>query len=311
MLHSWIFILVFSFFSCEKNRPIKSKPQPKPKIEQAIERLFDKNILNDQIVSIAKDGSAHGFGDSLLWNGIAIGVLPCDLARPMIEKLREMQEAHYGYLVRYHPLPKKFKETTNQVSFDGLTGVLYGLNRYYDKCDPVLPAKIISDLYVNLKSADWIVYPGHSRPNVDSKIYGPIRYTIKLTAHRLAGFERPSFAEKVLFENAMVAWVYGTMVTKGYCFRAHLANLHLLLIEESKKTRSLFCQHTKQMDLPLTDWYCGREKYKKWYQNYLYDVHEYRHQRCHYEGQDGNGYIRPTLDYIFLDTLIREHGNDN
>src|SRR5688500_14090048 len=63
------------------------------------ERLMEELQEGGYVVSRWSDGSPEHVGDSLIWSGLAMAVLPCDAGRPILDAILRSLEERGGAFV--------------------------------------------------------------------------------------------------------------------------------------------------------------------------------------------------------------------
>lgn len=253
------------------------------------------------------ESSCYDMGDSLLFSGLALAVLPCAGGAPVLAAIEASQESRGGLFVRYEPLSPDY--SGNENSRDGITGLIFGLATRARHCPD--DKNLIAGMWQRYRTAlgpnPLALYPG----NLHAVVTPPFAAVLEQGDHLLAGGESPPFARRVLWEAAAAKGAQATVEDHGACFTVHLETLQALLFgaAASGDFHKGFCQGTAGAGLALTDWYCGTgaEAVKSWLSTYQPNQMVYRHQRCSWEtetprpGTDG-----PALDWLMLYTLAKE-----
>lgn len=294
--------------ACGKSKPVdKVDPESQSQLRfSAIQdRLVSDYLLDGFVISKEKNGTPTDHGDSLLFTGLALGVLDCKKIDMFLLALDRMQDNFSGYLVRIDPLPEEFRQGDNFISRDGATGALYGLQLAKRRCT-ALTEKIDHIL------SRWKDAVGNS---------------LVLYPKSLAGIITPSFRtfwkvghsigiSDLEYENYIVSGLVTTSLiksNKSACYPIHLQTVQHLTFEIMgrpifKRNKDEFCGLTKDMGLMLTDWYCGRngDDLKLWLDNPEQSKHVYMSQRCTWENGDADDTLSPRVDFLVLFRHISE-----
>ena len=136
---------LFFILSCGKSKPVDKvdDSQSLPLFVKYQDRLLGEFLTDGFVVSKGQHGEIEDQGDSLLFTGLALGVLDCEVigSRFFLAPFDRMQDNFSGYLVRIDPLPEEYRQGNNFISRDGATGALYGLQLAKRRC-PALAPKI-------------------------------------------------------------------------------------------------------------------------------------------------------------------------
>jgi hypothetical protein len=294
-------LLLLSFSLCISCQPTEDIEEPvapddfdgQASYDAAVSRLmaFERD---GWIVSL-KDGQPEHQGDSLLWTGIALGVLPCDKAEIFADALRSMLVDNSGYLVRYMPLPEEYMGG-REVSFDGATGFYYGLAANLVRCGS---ADSWRDYWSLHNRRLPILHP--NTPGVD--VVPEFTVLQDYISHLLGQRGKPHKDRVRILEKEIELWARAVVLQRASCYRIHLGWLYLRSMESlnvlSAKGKYKFCDATDGVGIPLIDHWCGRSHIAEW--NYVENDWEYRHQRCGaWETPDG----KPGLETPGLDAVI-------
>lgn len=283
-----ILALVLSLVSCTKvAAPTSEEPSPGVRVRHlmAVERLVNSHMVDGWVVS--RDGEKpHHLGDSLLWTGLALGILPCDKAELPAAALRGMFRELGGGMWRHPSLP-------TDASMDGAMGVYWGIARHQRKCAGEWHSELTAHRELLRSTGNKLNRAGSGLlpPGFD---YLP----------PLLDGDTPPDAHKALLERLVGAWALATKLERASCYRAHLGLLALDAAQVagqsiSPDAKGFYCLQTRPMKIPLIDHWCGRPGLGEWVAGFEYNVWEYRHQRCGaWETADGNGYETPALDLL-------------
>lgn len=295
-----IILLVILFISCahdDESKPAKDDFDPNPLYEHYVDRLMSDHLTDKGwIVSWTQDGQTEHEGEGLLWNGIALGTLPCDKAAFFSEQLRDMINRNTGALVRFEPLGEY--ANGREITFDGATGLYFGIVAYLVRCSDDL----------DKWAATWGLHDAYVQRNygylnVNTTIAIEPQFTVlpDLIGHMLGLRGEPSSDRIRALELQVSTWAYLVKSAKEPCFRIHLGWLYLRALEHagelSLSGRERFCRNTHGTDIPLIDHWCERQHISHW--EFKKNEWEHRHQRCgKWERPDGKGYRTPALDLI-------------
>lgn len=297
-------ILSLCLIGCGQFQEPRKKEFPET-IDQRAERLetrlLDRFLVEGQVVSL-RDGQPEGLGDSALWNGVAVGVLPCEAGEPILEAMLDGIVEKDGAYLRYNPLPGEY--LGNETSFDAETGLIFGLaNRLRNCPEDYDRIREVWSLHRAFTQDGKILFPGAKfglvPPGFD--------YSFNLLSHRLGLADSPR--GKTALQVVIDGWTFAVTKAKKACYRVHLAQLHLLAVRAMDKQVNAgnFCANVKGVGLPLSDWFCGHEDPQHWLESFKVNEWEYRHQRCSaWENPDGQGMERPGLDYLAMYYLAKE-----
>ena len=264
-----------------------------------------------------REGRVDLEGDSLLWTGLAMRVLPCAEALPMLEALEASAEMRGGAFVRYEPLPPKFDG--NEVSRDGVIGAAFGLLSLDARC-PVLRPRIAAlwgDFIRFVKEhGGGALYPGTT-----ATLTVPFGVTLDLVTTRLLGADEGETSEGELAAAEAGHLMSTARVTKARraCYPAHLVAMQVLIADAcgrpfSQAFMDAWCDLTDGAGMPLADWMCSRAPAILLLGNPRFDPRKwmYEHQRCEaWERPDlGADEESPHLDWLLLyDLAARGRAN--
>jgi hypothetical protein len=250
------------------------------------------------VVSWNADGTPDHQGEGLLWTGLAMAYLPCDLGDGPEATLLNMMESKGGQLVRFEPLGEY--AGGREVTFDGAVGLYRGIAERITRCGR-------ADLWrpVVLRHRDWVRDHGYRlHENTDPALLGESSYVLNLLTALVEGVDPPSIRTQYLLEQEIAAWAWGVTQTHAAAYRIHLGYQTLRTIEAlgpslSDAGKGNFCSASNGADIPLVDHWCARGNLKQWIADYKYNEFEFRHQRAGaWEFPDGNGDATPALDLL-------------
>lgn len=277
------------------------------KLVEANARVQGTNQQDGWVISRWQNGEIEHQGDSLLWTGVAAGSLDCGEAQPFLQALVWKINETGGYLERFDPLPQEYRDRHDEITLDGEIGAMYGVAKYVERCgwNPEL-----KDAW--RKHAEWVnAHGGQLHPDSGAKLVADLDFPWDLLAES-AGVKREKGWDKTKFEMAVTGWASGVVAAHEACYRIHLGFLSFLAADAlgespSSNARSSFCYITKNADIPLVDWWCGKLDPTNWLVGFEFDRWEYRHQRCGaWEAPDGKeGLQTPGLDFIIFHDLAQ------
>lgn len=303
MKHLAIALLIVSCATSKGERK-NEKRNPSDDIQAtysaAVDRLKKDFIEDGWIVSRRDDGSTEHEGDSLIWTGIAMAALSCNDGQIFADRMRQMIEENNGALVRYEPLGEY--AGGREISFDGATGLYYGLFQRFKRCEQDLQDwKPTWQKHLSfLKENNYRLHPNSNAtvaPQFNS-IRDYISYQLGIFA------EPPSSWRYRTLEGMAMTWSSAVVESKQPCFRVHLAWLYMSFLDDAdvmlESAYDGFCYATENAQMPVIDHWCGRFDITKWVEGFEFNRWEYENQRCaSYEKPDGKGLQTPGLDLIF------------
>jgi len=231
------------------------------------------------VVSRWSDGPIEHTGDSLLWTGMAMGVLDCERGSVPEKALLDMLEETGGYAYR-HP-----REAAREPSLDGHLGLYWGIAHRVSRCPDS------AHVWAQALAA-------HKPVNVNipfTKVLDSVKYQLGLA---------PRPTGTATLTDSIAAWAYGVVLTKASGYRIHLGFLALETLEATgaglpAAARSKFCAATGGAGMATVDHWCGRGDLVSWIQKFESDRFEFSHQRAAWESPDGKpGLETPGLDLI-------------
>lgn len=257
-------------------------------------------------VTIRRNGAPDLEGDTLLWHGLALSVADCPRADLWLIPVENMSDHRGGGWVRYEPLPDELHG--NEVSRDGVTGMMVGLWSVWNRCETLRPR--VEDLwrsfvaFVDDAGRGLILYPNASRGLITSTM----QFAMDVMSHRLLGHANPSGIAKTKAALGEELNASGTSRDKDPCYPLHIGALQVLLVGKagnaySTVTMGKWCAETAETDVPLLDWMCGRAPAEPWLAaTDAASPWSYRNQRCgQWEEPDLKaGEESPRLDWLVL-----------
>lgn len=297
-------------FACGKSKPVdKVEPdnQSQLRFENMQDRLVSNFLLDGFVISKDKNGQPEDQGDSLLFTGLTLGVLDCELigSRNLLAPFERMQDNFSGYLVRIDPLPEEYRLNGNTISRDGATGALYGLQLAKRRC-PALSQRIdhILSRWKDAVGSSLVLYPKSL-----AGIITPSFRTFWKVGHGV-GISDIEYEEYIVSGLATIEII---KASHSACYPIHLQTIQHLTFEIMhrpilKRNKDEFCALTKGFGLLLTDWYCGRsgDDLKLWLDNPEQSKHVYMSQRCTWENGDADDKLSPRVDFLVLYRHIME-----
>lgn len=275
LLH--IILPAFTTFSCVRKAP----PEEPPKTPYTFDEVADRVIgmMDNGWVVSRWDGTqeAYGQGDSLIFTGIALGVLDCARAKAPEDALLKMLTENHGALERHPSLP-------NDWSLDGALGLYYGISTHVKKC----PGSVES----------WrAVWPEHMAAVTLPPYFWAVQHQV---AADLGLEAQPTAEDRGALGAELAGWGLAVVSQRAAAYRLHLAFLAFSVVD-APKGKDNFCQAVAEAKMPLLEHFCGRSGLSDWVAAFQYDVWQYAHQRSPvWEGTpDGRpGLHQPGLDYL-------------
>lgn len=294
---------------CGKKNPVTNPPGgyyelPAPEDTDDrgyTERLMTKHIFGDGFVG----SKGKHDGDSALFTGIAMGSVPCEKAAFFLKSFEIMAASNDGGFVRNSPLDEEYILNSNEYSLDQHAGVMFGLQSVMRRC-PDIAVRAVELWNYNLAFIDD-TGGEYLHPNASlSKINVPTRILMKMVS-----MSDVSEGELMDLEAWLIGGAMGIKATKKACYPIHLGTIGIVstvLADRpiSKLGMDAFCEQTDGMDLPLTDYLCGRISGKLWLDSYEPNKWEYRHQRCgSWESSpDARDDETHGVDYLIMEALV-------
>lgn len=265
--------------------------------------LLAANEFNGWVANRNADGSPGGLGDSLLFSGLALGVLSCPDGQAIWDAIKASQDLRGGYFVRYEPLADQYRG--NEVSRDGITGLVFGLIRRFDACpDDRIDITARWGRFRDLVRGATTLYPGDIQA-IQTPGFGTF---MALADSRLLASPLPSSGKMFVWEFQGLFSVSDVIEHQAPCYPVHLATIQGYLFGDlvSQSFKQEFCATTKDSGLMLTSWYCGAslEAVESWLETFPLNKISYAHQRCLWENEVFSG-ESPSLDWLVLETISR------
>jgi hypothetical protein len=278
-------ILCLCLFACAKAddqaEPTSPSNGQRDRFTEVSDRLLEMTEPHGWVVSRWDDASIEHTGDSLLWTGMAMGVLDCGRGAAPEDALLAMLSETGGRAYR-HPT-----EALREPSLDGHLGLYWGIAHRAARCPESRErwAEALEQLIpVNAEEA-FIV-----RDSILSS---------------LGRGTAPSLSARDAYGSSWAVLASGVRVAKAAAYRIHLGLLALESLEVSgqqvsSSVRDAFCSASNGADMPTVDAYCGRGDLAAWVEAFEFDAWEMRHQRSGaWESRDGKPGLRtPGLDLL-------------
>ncbi len=226
----------------------------------------------------AQDGPEH-IGDSLLWSGIALGLLPCESAAHIEAALVDMIESTAGHLHR-HP-------TDLTESDDGKWGVYWGLKRYLKSCG---------------STNDWVALLNSHRALTATNLHPMIDDIL----HDLGARDNLTDATRGTVGVIVSNWAALDVLQMESGFRIHLGFLIMDQIG-SKEGKAAFCNSAVNAGMELIIAYCGNpEPLQNFTRTFRPNLWEYKLQRSPFWEltPDGAGLQTPGLDLLMAEDFL-------
>jgi len=267
------------------------------------DRLFADFLLNNYVISKENNQQIH-LGDSILWTMLAASSLPCERAKPLLSAVANSVIMNKGLVLRIEPLPPHLE--SDPTSRDMEIGFAFGMTVLFRNCPEYRP--LIRQTWG--LHADYVFSQSNSLskdgPRSKTDITPTIRYLLTEVSHYiLEDFERPSVFDQFLLDTSTNLAALGRAISrKESCYPIHLTTLTFLTLDTmgsplGETNKILFCKSTKGLGLSLTDWYCKRPDALQFLEHFKLNQFEYRHQRCDFEGPDGQGDLEsPGVDFL-------------
>jgi hypothetical protein len=302
-----LFAFLSFFGGCGKSKPISGQDDQSHSslFSDMQSRLVSSFLPGGFVISETSDHQITDQGDSLLFTGLALGVLDCDQIPPILAGMENMQKAFKGYLVRFYPLPDEYVRGNNFVSRDGATGALFGLERSKRRC-PAFASRIdgIIAKWMGAIGDDLWLYPGSLAGIITPSFHSFLKMG------RGIGVSDLDFEE---YHLAALTTALFITKEKQACYPIHLQTIQDILIEQMgrpllKRYKDEWCAVVQNKGLLLTDWYCGKntDQIQAWLSHPESSSHVYMHQRCSWESTDSDGKISPRVDFLLLHRLFQE-----
>lgn len=276
--------------ACTSEKPSTASGEPVP-YEIAAERAIEMSSPAGWMVNRLDAGQVWEPGDSLLFTGIALGVLNCTDSRLSEDALITMLRETDGELYRHPDLRDR------DAAADGALGLYWGVHRHLQKCPE--------------SAALWKPAIAAHMPKADRYLEGVFGPVLAQVAFDLGLGEQPSETDRGNMGAKMVAWAFGTVQSRAAAYRLHLGYLALSTVD-APHSKAAFCETVRKARMPLLEHFCGRDGLAAWARDFQFNRWEYAHQRSPaWESPDGRGstsdraaYNSPGLDYLVaLDVL--------
>ncbi len=307
MILKRLFLVMLAFSSCKRAPEVEPIPYAS-EFSHYESRLMDFFLSErDFVVSRTEDDGMDDQGDSLLFSGIALGVVSCDKVPRLLSALKSSQETFRGFLVRFNPLPPEYITGKNYVSRDGAIGALFGLVRAAKRCPE-------QNALIQTVMDDWRAAVGSSyllHPKSVAVLTPSFRFFWDAAhGHEMSNGEYGFFMATNLFTAEAIR------SNRSACYPVNLQLLEFLTLEVMGRRLELadkrkWCETTDGMGNLLADWYCGRgtEAIESWLANPEQSSHVYAHQRCGWESPDIGSKKSPRVDFLLLSRLLNEGSN--
>lgn len=213
-------------------------------------------------------------GDSLIFTGIMLSVVPCDKGETAAAAILAMPPELYR-----HP-----SIAEQPVSLDGALGLYLGIAQRIKHCGEAARWKDFLAAHVKTGTPEVPQFFDYVRDRVAAEAAGD---TITNRGKDL--------------EIEVAGWAAAVKLHKSACYRINLGFLALRTLEVlgDAPSRNEFCAATQGTDLPTVEHWCGRQSLVRYLEDYKVNEWQYRHQRCvAWEDPDGNGDDQPGLDYL-------------
>lgn len=293
--------LLAAFLGCKAPQ----KPDPLPR-DEAAEELYASAVdrlmgfrEGGWIVSRRPDGSPEHVGDSLLWTGLAMAAVPCDVGDELERHLLGVIHRLDGGLVRYEPLGEY--AGGREASLDGALGLYRGAAERIVACGrgEVWGEALRTHLAFLERTGGRL----HLGTTASLELFSALPQVL---CHRSGHPSCPDvgLSDRRAMERAVGAWAWAVNAAKAAAFRVHLGWLILTTLERAghdinPDNRNAYCAATRGMGIALVDHWCGRGGLKAWIDGFEFDVWEYAFQRAPaWEEPDGDGDETPGLDYV-------------
>lgn len=267
---------------------------------QAVDRFTQNYFEDGWVVSRKQDGSTEHEGDSLIWTGLAMASLSCDSGRFISKRMAKMVADNSGALVRYEPLGEY--AGGREISFDGATGLYYGLFNRLRRCpeDTDIWRDVWAEHLAFLVENNYRLHP-----NVDATVMPQFNSIRDYISFQLGILEdEPASWRYRTLEGMAMTWASAVTESKQPCFRVHLAWLYMSFLDDAgvllDSAYTGFCYATEPAKLPIVDHWCNRISIEKWAKGFEFNKWEYENQRCpDWETPDAGSLKTPALDLIF------------
>lgn len=265
---------VLALASCAKApepapAPLPAVVTPQGLREYAEQRLFDKFVVDGQVVARDEHGDPDMRGDSPLYTGIAIGSLDCERGAPLMNRLQERIAGNSGARERFYPWEDTVAQ--NRWSWDQEVGDTYAFARRAARCpDPALG--LHWDILRHARNAE-------TPPTFD--------FVTDAVSHKLGLGGEPSKDRQQAFEFTAASWAAVVVAAHSECYRIQLAFRSMLSAEAAGRPiggygRSRFCHYTRDTQIPKIDKWCGRPS--SYAQTFQFNEWSFRQGKCPWQG---------------------------
>ncbi len=263
--------------ACARASSAEQEPGTDPLRERfaaAETRLLEMTSPPGWVVSRYDSGEIEHTGDSLIWTGMAMGVLSCEGGQAPEAALLTMLEETGGTAYR-HP-----SEAHREPSLDGQLGFYWGVSERVTRCPET--------------KARWAKAMASHRP---LNLAPPFSLVLDALKHQLDMGPAPSAIRLDGLAGVVSAWASVVVASKEAAFRIHLGLLALEMVQHAPP--STYCAVTKGIGMPTVDHFCGRSGLVEWIDDFEFNRYEMALQRAKWESADG----RPGLNTPAVDLL--------
>lgn len=228
------------------------------------------------IVSRWKDGSPEHRGDSLIFTGLAMGLMDCADGAVPEHALLNMLATHDG-------VPYRHPTIQGEYTLDGLLGLWWGIHARLMACP-------------ESRGAWAAVLPRHYEV---VKVEPGFRVVLETVMAELGLIDAPSEQARGVLGSVVSGWAWGVVSSEAAAYRLHLGYLALSVVH-APKGQAAYCSVIPKAKMPLLEDFCGRPGLSDWVQAFEFNRWEYQHQRATWESPDG----KPDLETPALDWLM-------
>ncbi len=231
------------------------------------------------VVSRYDGGAMEHVGDSLLFTGLALGVLDCRRGDTAEMALAAMFRQNGGQLWRHPSIPSEW-------SLDGAIAVYWGASKRMERC----PESRV--LWSELLQAhrDVVILPPFFNTMLDQVV------------SQASGGDGPSATRRGQLGAEVAAWALATVSQRQAGYRVHLGYL-VLDVVDAPYGKVAFCEAAKDAGMFLVEHFCGRPGLDTWINYFRYDRYEYALQRAAWETETiPQGLHTPGVDYLMAIT---------
>jgi hypothetical protein len=256
---------------------------------------------NGQIALSTPEGGWADQGDSFFFTGLTLAAFDCAPGTPLLAVILKGIYDNGGMIPSHNPLLPNFTVTSR----DQVTGVMLGLVERWRRCPADRPA--IADAW-----RAHIAYVAANGGNL-----GPTADADMLSLRWLWGQVGQYFGvggaggSEDSFEVSLVATAASINAAHSACYPVHTGTLQAIIaakIHQPIAGKGAFCDATRGLGLPLTEWMCGRATGQSWLKQFEPDVWIDQNQRCpNWEGKpDAGGNMTPGVDFFEVYRLAAE-----